>query len=194
MASTPQSGRASEFRIVCFAGSTGALHVYINILKRLRPDTGMAFVVVSHRGDQSAHLLNDILSSATSMTVTDVEDGMRVVPDRVFLAPPHVEITLDGDSFRLAPPSGHRGWPTTISTFLQSMAQSAGSRTIAVILSGKDYDGSSALSAIRAAGGTNIAQAGAYSPEMPAAAVATGCVDYFLTPAGIADCLLQLAA
>lgn len=118
---------------------------------------------------------------------------MRVLPNQVFVAPPRVEITVNGDHFQIAPPSGSRGWPT-ISMFLRSKAHSAGRRSVAVILSGKHSDGSSALSAIRAAGGTNIAQSDASSPDMPAAAVATGCVDYLLSPAEIADRLLQIAA
>jgi two-component system, chemotaxis family, CheB/CheR fusion protein len=184
---------ASTFRIVCFGGSTGALHAYIDILNRLRTDTGMAFVIVAHHSIQHPHVLRDVLSSATGMAVADVEDGMRIAPDRVFVAPPRLDITLNRDWFRLAPPPPRRGWPTTISTFLVSLAQNAGQRAIAVILSGRDHDGSSALSAIRAAGGTNIAQADAPSPEMPTAAMATGCVDFFLPASGIADRLLQIA-
>jgi two-component system CheB/CheR fusion protein len=178
---------------VCFGGSAGALHAYIDILKRLRPNTGMAFIIVSHRSTHQPHLLREILSSITAMAVTDVEDGMQIVPDRVFVAPPRFEITLDADLFRLAPLPHRRGWPTTISTFLLSLVQSAGQRAIAVILSGRDYDGSSALSAIRYAGGTNIAQADASSPQMPKAAVATGCVDFFLPSREIADQLMEIA-
>ena len=186
---------ASEFRIVCLGGSTGALHAYIDILKRVGPDTGMAFIIVSHRGIQHAHLLREILTSCTAMHVVDVEDGSRVLPNHVFIAPPSADVTLDAAGvFHVALLRYHQGWPTTISNFLQSLAANAGRRAIAVILSGKDYDGSSAMSVMRAAGGTNMAQANAPSPEMPAAALGTGYVDFFMPSAEIAGQLLEIAA
>lgn len=183
----------STFSIVCLGGSAGSLNAYVDILKRLQTDTGMAFVVVCHRHTQHSHALRDVLSSVTNMAVTDVEDGMRLIPNTVFLAPPGLDMTLQAELFRLTPVIARRGWPRTVSTFLVSLAESAGTRAIAVILSGKDHDGSSALSAIRAAGGTTIAQADARSPEMPAAALATGCVDWFLPSTDIADRLMEMA-
>ncbi len=153
----------------------------------------MAFVIVSHRAAENADLLTKIISSCTHMPVIDVADGMRVVPNHVFIAPPLADLTLEGEFFRLTVLSHVRGWPTNISTFLQSLAENSGSRTIAVILSGKGYDGSSAMSAVSAAGGINMAQANATSPEMPAAAVNTGYVDFYLTSAEIAEQLLEVA-
>lgn len=183
---------ASGFRIVCLGGSTGALHAYVDILKRLPADSGIAFVIVSHREVQQGHLLAKVLSPCTDMPVIDVHDGMRVLPNCVFLAPPKMDMTFDGESFHLAPLRDARGWPTTISDFLRSLAASAGSRTIAVILSGKDYDGSAAMSAVRAAGGINMAQSDARSPEMPASAMKTGCVDFYLPSSEIAEQLLNV--
>ena len=40
------------FRIVCIGGSAGGLAAYSEILRGLPADTGMAFVIVPHRGLQ----------------------------------------------------------------------------------------------------------------------------------------------
>jgi two-component system chemotaxis response regulator CheB len=63
------------------------------------------------------------------------------------------------------------------------------------VLTGTGRDGDAGVSAIKAAGGTVIAQ----DPEtceflgMPAAAIATGCVDYVLPLEGIGPALVALA-
>jgi two-component system CheB/CheR fusion protein len=188
----PVPGPASGFRIVCLGGSTGALQAYVDILERVPADSGMAFVIVSHREVGHGHLLAEVLSPYTDMPVVDVDDGMRVVPNHVFIAPPQTEMTFNAELFHVAPLRDPKGWPTTISTFLQSLAANAGSRTIAVILSGKDFDGSSAMSTVRAAGGINMAQSNARSPEMPASAVKTGYVDFYLPSVEIAKQLLKV--
>lgn len=153
----------------------------------------MAFVVVTHREPQHGRLFTKILSGCTAMPVVEAEEGMRIEPNHVFLAPARMQATLDGERFRIAPPQSGRGWPKTISKFLLSVAEHASRGAVAVILSGKDYDGSSAMAAMRAAGGITIAQAEAACDEMPAAARKTGCVDFCLTATEIAAKLEDLA-
>jgi two-component system, chemotaxis family, CheB/CheR fusion protein len=188
------SATGSTFRVVCFGGSAGALNAYLEILRHLPADTGMAFVVVAHRAAEHAHLLPEALSAATSMPVIEVEHGARLEPNRVFVAPAGVDMTLNEGRLLLAVCSKPHGWPITISIFLHSLAESAGPRAVAVILSGRDYDGSSEMAAIKAAGGVTFAQANAPYGEMPRAAVATGHVDFVLGPTGIATGLLALSA
>jgi chemotaxis response regulator CheB len=61
-------------------------------------------------------------------------------------------------------------------------------KVIAVIVSGYDGDGSEALCAIKDVGGITIAQKlqTATTPDMPASAIATGCIDFILSPENIA--------
>ncbi len=190
---SPTASLRQSFRIVCFGGSAGALSAYLEILQDLPADTGMAFVIVSHREPNHATLLARILSNATAMPVVDVSDGMRLSPNCIFLMPPGVEMRLSGERLLITRGPRKRGWPTTISIFLSSLAEHAKSRSVAVILSGDDGDGSSALGAIKAAGGVIIAQSDACHPDMPRAAFDTGHVDYMLSPSGIANELLALA-
>ncbi|MDQ1469168.1 MAG: two-component system, chemotaxis family, CheB/CheR fusion protein, partial [Bryobacterales bacterium] len=60
---------ARNFRVVCLGGSAGGLQAYLEILRMLPADTGMAFVVALHRGVEYAELLPRILSAATRMPV-----------------------------------------------------------------------------------------------------------------------------
>ena len=181
-----------DFRVVCLGGSAGSLEAYTGILRHIPADTGMAFVIASHRNFEKATLLPQILARVTTMPVLEVEEGMPLEPNRVYLMPPSVEMTVNNNEFALQPPRKPRGWPITISIFLLSLAEAYGQRAIAVILSGLDHDGSTALKPIKAAGGTTFAQSNAAFSDMPHNAVETGHVDFILSPAEIAQKLVEL--
>src|SRR6202034_912328 len=78
---------------------------------------------------------------------------------------------------------------TAIDTFLRSLAMAHGSDAIGVILSGTASDGTHGLAAIKGEGGITFAQepTSAKYDAMPASAIASGCVDFILTPVGIAQ-------
>jgi two-component system CheB/CheR fusion protein len=181
-----------DFRIVCLGGSAGSLKAYTDILGGLPADTGMAFVIALHRGVEHASLLSEVMTRVTKMPVLEVKEGMPLVPNHVYLMPPHVEMTVKDNALSLQAPRKPFGWPITISVFLLSLAEVYGERAIAVILSGVDHDGSVALKAIKAAGGITFAQSDATFEDMPKHAVETGYVDFLLKPEEIAAALLAL--
>ena len=187
------SAAADDFRVVCLGGSAGGLHAYMDILRGLPANTGMAFVIAPHRALENAHLLPQLLSTVTKMPVLEVQQGMRLEPNRVFVMPPRMDLTTAGNVFHLRTTSRPPGWPKTISIFLCSLAETAGQRAVAVILSGLDGDGSAALQAIKAAGGLTFAQSDAAYDSMPRSAVETGHVDYLMPAVEIAKALSALA-
>lgn len=174
--------------VVCFGASAGGFDAYCTILSLLPADTGMAYIIVHHQPADGKSLLVEILPRMTEMPVALVAEGEKVKADHVYVVPAGMQVTMDGDSFRLAPLVKPPGWPKNISVFLQSLAEDRQKRAIAVILSGYDSDGAAALASIKAAGGLVFAQAfqTAGQPDMPQSAVKTGCVDQLLSPAEIA--------
>ena len=181
-----------DFRVVCLGGSAGGLEAYTGILRHIPANTGMAFVIAPHRMFQDASLLPLILAKVTTMPVREVKEGMLLKPNRVYLMPPQMEMTVNNNRFALQPPRKPRGWPITISILLLSLAEAYGQRAIAVILSGLDHDGTVALKAIKAAGGKTFAQSNAKFDDMPRHAIETGYVDFVLPPVEIAQKLLEL--
>jgi len=183
-----------NYRVVCLGGSAGGLEAYLSILRALPPRTGMAYVIAPHRALENAHLLPQLLASATEMPVVEVQEGMRIQPNRVFVMPPRMDLTIADGVFHVRKTSRPPGWPKTINIFLCSLAETTGSRAVAVILSGLDGDGSAALQAIKAAGGSTFAQSDAAYDSMPRAAVETGHIDQLLPAAEIATALVALAS
>ncbi len=182
------------FPVVCVGGSAGGLEAYTRLLQHLPADLGVAIVIVNHLRVVST-LLHEILPRYTEMPTELITEGLVLQPNHVFIIPPQRDLhVLDGE-FRLKPISKRRGWPDVITVFLRSLAQHWDGKIIAVIVSGYDGDGAEALCGIKAVGGITIAQKPqtAGQPDMPASAIASGCIDFVLSPEGIAQEIVRIA-
>jgi two-component system, chemotaxis family, protein-glutamate methylesterase/glutaminase len=187
-----EGGRS--FPIVCVGGSAGGLDAYMRLLRHLPSDMGVAIVIVNHLRT-IATSLHKILPRCTAMPVELITERLRIEPNRVFIIPEGRDLhVLDGE-FRLKPVSKPQGWPDVITVFLRSLTQNWDGKLIAVIVSGYDGDGAAALCGIKEVGGITIAQKleTAQAPDMPESAIATGCIDYVLSPEEIAGVIVQIA-
>ena len=186
---------AKDFPVVCVGGSAGGLDAYTRLLKHLPADMGVAIVIVNHLRTVATHL-HEILPRYTEMPVELITEKLLIEPNHVFIIPEQRDLhVLDGE-FRLKPISKPRGWPDVITVFLRSLTQHWDGKLIAVIVSGYDGDGAAALCGIREAGGVTIAQKldTAGQPDMPESAIATGCIDFILSPENIAQQIVRIAA
>lgn len=184
----------AKFRIVSLCGSAGALPAYVQILKAMPADSGMTFVILTHRRADTPCWLVDILSRVTPMLVEEIFDGSVFQPNRVYVIPAGKDLTIAGGTFCLAPARTVNGWPDAFDIYLESVAIATVRRAVTVILSGMSGDGSAALEHLRKSGGLNYAQTGARSPTMPESAIGTGMVDYSGSPEEIALSILGLSA
>ncbi len=82
-----------------------------------------------------------------------------------------------------------------ITVFLRSLTENWDGQLIAVIVSGYDGDGADALCGIKDVRGITIAQKleTAGQPAMPASAIASGCIDFVLSPEDIAREIIRIA-
>jgi chemotaxis response regulator CheB len=184
----------TEFPVVCVGGSAGGLDAYIRLLRHLPADMGAAVVIVNHLRTV-ATLLHEILPRYTEMPVELITERLLIQPNHVFIIPEQRDLhVLDGE-FRLKPISKPRGWPDVITVFLRSLTEHWDGKLIAVIVSGYDGDGAAALCGIKEVGGITIAQKfdTAGQPDMPKSAVASGCIDFILSPEDIAREIAKVA-
>ena len=185
----------APFPIVGVAASAGGLEAFTQLLSHLPTDTGMAFVFIQHLSPNYESLLAEILAKTTPLPVREVQNGMKVEPNNVYVIPPNTQMTLSDDTLHLLPREKTAGKYMPGDAFFASLAADRGNKAIAVVLSGTDGDGSQGLKAIKAAGGVTFAQceASAQFDGMPSTAVATGSVDFVLPPAEIAEELANLS-
>ncbi|MEH2029658.1 MAG: chemotaxis protein CheB [Nostoc sp.] len=183
------------FPIVGIAASAGGLEAFTQVLRHLLTDTGMAFVLIQHLDPNHKSLLSEILARTTQMPVTEVQDGVTVEPNKVYIIPPNTKMILCQGVLQLTPREKVHGKYMPADAFFTSLAADRGQKAIAVVLSGADGDGSLGLKAIKAAGGVTFAQCEdtAKFDSMPNTAVATGNVDFVLPPEKIAEELVNLS-
>ncbi len=182
----------ASFPIVGIGASAGGLEAFTQLLKALPGDTGMAFVLVQHLAPTHASALAEILSRATKMPVTEVQDEPTVEPNHVYVIPPARSMIIAGDTLQLLPREG-AGIHRPIDQFFRSLAAEWRHRAIGVVLSGTATDGTLGLEAIKAEGGITFAQdATAQHDGMPHSAIASGCVDFVLAPEEIAGEIVRI--
>ena len=185
---------AKDFPIVCVGGSAGALDAYTSLLKHLPADMGVAIVIVNHLRTV-ATLLHEILPRYTEMPVELITERLDISPNHVFIIPEKRDLHVLNDEFRMKPISKPRGWPDVITVFLRSLTQNWDGKLIAVIVSGYDGDGAEALCGIKEVGGITIAQKPdtAVQPDMPKSAIASGYIDFILSPEDIAKEIVRIS-
>jgi len=183
-----------KFPIVCVGGSAGGLDAFIRLLQNLPCDMGVAIVIVNHLTIMPTQL-HEVLPRFTTMPVDLISDRLLIEPNHVFIIPANRDLHVDGDEFHLEPISKPRGWPDVITIFLRSLTEHWDGKLIAVIVSGYDGDGADALCGIKEIGGITIAQklSTAKQPDMPKSAIASGCIDFILSPEDIAGEIVRIA-
>ena len=171
----PDNG--ASFPIVGIGASAGGLEVYERFFDRMPADSGAAFVLVQHLAPHHESILSELLSKHTRMVTAQIEDGVEVVPDHVYLIPPNKTLTLEGGRLHLAEASETLRVP--IDGFLTSLAEDRGEQAIGIILSGAGGDGARGIAAIHEHGGMTMVQApeSARFDSMPRSAIATLAVD-----------------
>lgn len=187
-------GYVKDFPVVCVGGSAGGLDAYIRLLKHLPEDMGVAIVIVNHVRAVATRL-HEILPSYTKMPVELISERLVIQPNHVYIIPEQRDLHLEGGEFRLTPISKPRGWPDVITVFLQSLTRNWDGQLVAVIVSGYDGDGAAALRGLKEVGGITIAQKldTAGQPDMPESAIASGYVDFILSPEEIARKIITIA-
>ena len=178
--------------IVGIGGSAGGMSAYKAFLNALSIQTGMAFVIVSHILPDATSQLAMILSWRTSMPVEVASTGMYIESNHVYVCPPGADLFIEGDAFKVVTPRSRRN--VQVNILFTSLALAMRQRAIGIVFSGYDGDGAEGCRAIKANGGTTFAQdESAEVGGMPLSAQATGCVDFVLSPEGIADHLHKMA-
>jgi len=185
---------AKDFPVVCVGGSAGGLDAYIRLLRHLPADMGVAVVIVNHLRTVDTQL-HEILPHYTEMPVELITERLIIEPNHVFIIPENRDLHVLQGEFRLKPISKPKGWPDVITVFLRSLTKNWDGQLIAVIVSGYDGDGAAALCGIKEVGGITIAQKldTAAQPDMPESAIASGCIDFILSPEDIAQEIARIA-
>ena len=179
--------------VVGLGASAGGIAPLQQFFTDMKPDTGLAFVVVMHLSPEHESNLAGVLQQKTRMPVLQVTEALKVKPNHVYVIPPNHQLAFEEDTLRLVPPQQTLGRRGTIDLFFRTLAVAFGQRAVCAVLSGTDCDGAIGVKHIRAQGGLVIAQdpTEAEYDSMPLMAINTGMVDWVLPVAKFAPKLLE---
>lgn len=180
----------AAFDVVGLAASTGGLVAVTAVLGSLPADFPAAVVLVLHRATGWGDGTPSLLARRTALRVKAIRGGEAIRPGTLYVAPSdrQARVELDG-RFALS-----RSQRCRADDLFASLGTAYGERAIGVVLTGRLDDGAEGVRAIKAAGGRALAQdrRTADQFEMPAAAIATGCVDWVLPIDRVGHALVSL--
>ena len=188
-----QSRIVPGFPIVGIGASAGGLEALETFFKSMPPDAGIGFVVVVHLDPKHISILSGLLQKHTRMPVCQIEDGMRVESNHVYVIPPNRDLTIFHGTLQLMDLVQPRGVNLPIDSFFRSLARDQERNAVCIILSGTGTDGTLGVKAIKGEVGMVMVQdeRSARYEGMPRSAIATGLVDFVLPPEKMPEQLIQ---
>ncbi|WP_420033278.1 chemotaxis protein CheB [Streptomyces sp. cg28] len=178
-----QDSPTERFQIVAVAASAGGVHALTTLLSGLDGDFPLPVLAVQHLDPRHRTVLADILDRRTEITVKLAEHDEPVRPGTVYLAPPDRHLLVSPDrTLALSRSELVHFLRPSADLLFESVAGTYGAGALAVVLTGTGSDGAMGADAVKARGGTVIAQdpQTAEFSGMPEAAVRTGAVDFVL--------------
>jgi two-component system chemotaxis response regulator CheB len=182
---------------VAFVASAGGIQALSEVLGALPSDLDAAVIVLLHLLPEHRSHLAEILDRKTELSVKEAEDGDRLEPGCVYVAPPDAHLFVEaGGTLALRTGPAVRHLRPSGDVLLSSLAETYDGRCMAVVLTGLGQDGTVGAEAVKKAGGRVIAQDAATSEfsAMPQAAIDAGVVDQVLPLDEIAPAVVDFAA
>jgi two-component system, chemotaxis family, CheB/CheR fusion protein len=191
----PRTMADLRFPVVGVGASAGGLEAMEDLLRNIPPDSGMAFVIVTHLHPGHTSILPELLGKCAKIPVVTAADGLELRPDHIYVGPPGVLVGLQKGRLCVTETGTDPAARLPIDRFFRSLAQDQKERAVCIVLSGTGTDGSLGLRAIKGESGMAMVQdvQSAKYAGMPSSASATGLADYVLPPAKMPEQLVAYA-
>ena len=191
--SKPAQKEVPRFPVAAIGASAGGLEAIKSFLENVPGDTDISFVIVQHLSPHYKSILPKLLEKETKMPVHQVQDGMAIKKNQVYVIPPGTYMNIIDGHLTLVPRESRQGIFLPIDFFFKNLAHIYKNKAIGILLSGTGTDGTQGFKDIKAEGGITFAQdSSAAFTGMPRSAVDSGFVDFILPVQKIATELTDL--
>ncbi len=165
--------------VVGIGSSAGGLEALQILLSKVSNELNCSYIIAQHLSPTHRSMMVDLLSRITNIPVIEVQNGMVIKAKTIYMTPENTDIFISSGKIYLKSIQNTYGPKPSVNYFFNSLAQSYGSKSIGIILSGTGSDGAFGIRSIKAAGGITIAQSplSAKYDGMPVSAINTGKVD-----------------
>ena len=180
---------------IVIGASAGGVQALTKLVAELPADLPAAVFIVLHVSANAPSLLPGILSRESNLPVAHAKNGERIMPGKVYVAPPDQHLLIEDRHVELVHGPKENLHRPSIDALFRSAARWAGSRVIGVVLTGARDDGAVGMRTIKQRGGITIVQdpSDAPFPSMPMSVMQEIRVDYSVPLGEIAPLLNQLS-
>ena len=192
----PKAGEHTTLNVVAVGASAGGVEALTQFAAGLPPDLPYAVLVALHIPAGAPSVLARIIDRNGPLRAVNAVDGAQIEHGTIYVAVPNRHLLVQDHGIVLSEGPTENGHRPAINALFRSVALSYGHRGVGVLLSGVLDDGVLGSAAIRARGGTTIAQApyDALFPAMPQNAIDAGVIHHDDVPAAeVGGLLKQLA-
>jgi two-component system chemotaxis response regulator CheB len=164
-------------------------------LAGLPPDFPGSIFVVVHFPGSVASSLPRILSRSGALSARHPRDGDRILPGRIYVAPPDHHLHVADGHVHLTRGPKENGHRPAVDPLFRTAARSYGPRVVGIVFSGNLNDGTAGLLRIKQRGGVSIVQDPdtALYQGMPRSAIEHVAVDHVLSVEKISELVTELA-
>ena len=183
---------SQPLRLVAIGASTGGIHALSSFFQALPAKIGVPILVTQHLPAPFMSVFARQLSNAAGREAIVAEDGLRLLPDRIVIAPgdAHLGVDINGGRMvaRLTRNRASSGCLPSVDPMLASAGALLGPEALGIVLTGMGRDGLEGAMALIGAGGSVIVQDEASSAVwgMPRSIADAGLACAILPPAKIA--------
>ncbi|MDQ8180959.1 chemotaxis protein CheB [Pelagicoccus sp. SDUM812005] len=190
-----QSPDDRAFPIIGIGASAGGLEALQVFFSNVNPQFEAAYVLIQHLSPDFESKMDELLARKVALPISVASDNVLLETGNIYLMPPRHEMVISDGRLRLMAIDNSDHLSLPIDHFFKSLAQEAGSRAVAVVLSGTGTDGSRGIKHVHDAGGFVVVQTNetAKFSGMLVAAMETGKVDAQLDPEAIPRAIMNRA-
>jgi len=189
----------AETRFVGVAVGGGGYSSLLQLIPNLRADFSHTLIAMIHVSNRFVDPLVSYLEGCGTVPVKSVRNVSHIEKGHCYICCSHDTVTLTRDAsghvrFETAAASGEDYRDGAIDAMFTSLAQTAGRRSVGIVMSGSGRAGAEGMAAIRRAGGVALVQslATCMNPSMPRSILLKGAVDRVVADYLLADYLMGL--
>ncbi|MEI6292238.1 MAG: CheB methylesterase domain-containing protein [Methanomicrobiales archaeon] len=175
--------------IIIIGSSTGGPHALEKIFSRVSR-VPSAIVIVQHLSHSFVPLLRTHIHEVCSAPTVIPSEGDPISTGTIYIAPGGRHLLIRNNRiFSFSDAEKLHGVRPSIDVTMRSLRPEPGIRCMGILLTGMGEDGATGIAHIKKLGGITVVQEPGTCAirSMPLAALATGSVDYTLTPDAVAD-------
>lgn len=172
-----------KINTIVIGASTGGPKVISSLIQSLPSSLSLPVFIVQHMPKGFTASFAERLNTVSSVSVVEATDRMPVERGKVYVAPGGYHMLVEDRMIRLLDTDKIHGVKPAVDPLFESVIQTYGKKTLAILLTGMGKDGAKGCLAVKKAGGYVLAQneKSCVVYGMPRHATELGAVDELLS-------------